>query len=179
MSSLRRRKNITFHLKKILEQLPEKKEKEEIITGINELIKFLDRINKSFETLPTLEEAKKAKNTLEKLENILERNPLIEEIFLSKRQKKVSKPSIIDSTQEKGTSKEIKEEVERFLKMPEDELRSCLLKEKRYTKKTLIAILSELGIRVSKKTLKKQLIEEIVTTIVNSRTYKGLRSDRE
>jgi len=181
MSTVRNWRSAIFHLKKIFDQLPKKSEKDELIKNIVEIIQFLTQVNEFIKAMPTAEEAAKAKEALEKLENILDRNPLLKDLL---SRKKYSKPTALEKRAPKASiavkdDKKIDQEIEKLIKMRENEMRRRLLENKLYTKDILKSILLKLGISVPKKITKKELVDQIVTTIVNQRTYEGLRDVSE
>lgn len=164
--------------KKLIDALPTAEEKRQLSKSINEIVSFFTELNTVFQNLPTKEEAEKAKNALDKFENILQRNPLLKEVLSPKKQ--ASKSAKKRSTKQKKViefpDEQLENEIQYFLTLSEEKLRSTLTQEKKYTNNYLSALLGKLGWRVPKKATKKELIDQIVTTIVNLRTYRGLRN---
>lgn len=175
MSDIKRFELMLKKIKEILNSLPTNKERTEIIQGLKSIISFLDGLKDIFANMPSIEEAEKAQHALLNLENILQRNPLIKEIIIGKPVK-ARKETLFAKTQKMiEISEEIVEkELERLQKLPENEIRQLLSDEKKYNKKLLSAISEKLGKRVSSRTTKKELIENITVSIINMRTYKGL-----
>ena len=66
MSTMKQWKSLTLQLKKIFEDLPSEKEREEIVGSINNLMKMLEEVGKSVVSMPTEEEASRAKDACHK-----------------------------------------------------------------------------------------------------------------
>lgn len=182
MISVKKWKNIISRSKKILHQLPGEAEKNEIVKEINEIIKFLNDTNNFVKSLPTLEEANKAKVILEKFEDILERNPLIKKVLsnkkvLSGKQQHKKFPTSSDKKQSltRLDSKEVEDKINEFMKMSQNDL-SMHLQQQYYSKKELMAILSGLMESAPKNAPKRELIQRIIAAITNRKTFLGLRS---
>jgi len=175
MSDIKKLEMILRKIKEILKFLPTNQEKLTIIDSLKEIISFLEGLKGIFANMPSIEEAEKAKNALLNLENILQKNPLIKEIVIGKPIRLKKEVSFVKPQTKIEISDEIvEEELERLKKLSENEIRNLLNNDKKYAKKLLIAISEKLGRKVSSKMTKKELIENIVTTIINKRTYEGL-----
>jgi len=175
MSDIKKLEMMLRKIKEILDLLPTQQEKIAIVDSLRTLISFLDGLKDIFINMPSIEEAEKAKEALLKLENVLQRNPLIKEIIMGKSMKiKKDAPSAKPERRIEISEDIVEKELERLKEVPESEIRNILRNEKRYTKKLLSAISEKLGRRVSSKATKRELIENIATTIINMRTYEGL-----
>jgi hypothetical protein len=174
MSSIKAWKKLVHQLRRLLESLPPREERDELVRAINEIVDTLSQVSSSLSSLPASEEASEARAALEKLEFILNRNPLLRDISFKAKPKRISfkiSPPIQISREE------VLHEIEVLSKLSKDELRIHLSQDIRYSKKFLSLILSELGRSVPSKATKDQIIDEIVTAITTRRTYEGLRGD--
>lgn len=159
-------------LKELLEVLPSQEEREEVVSAIKEIMTILSQIGDSLSSLPTREEAAKAREGLERLEFVLERNPLLRSVsFKEVKPKPVPKASQPTEIPQESVLREVEE----LTQLPEEQLQMRLSQDERYSKRFLLSILSALGRQVSSKATKKEIIDQIVVTIVNRRTYEGLR----
>jgi len=180
MNNIIKTKSLLKQINEILDNIPEKNDISDIINNLNELINYLQKVQQILINMPTNEEAQKAKKAIKKLNDILNRNPLIKEILIGKRIKKEKKKiDKLETEQDQENSlyqEKINQYIEELSKLTESEIRNYLeIDNKIFTNKVLISILSKLGRSVAKKTSKKELIDIIVTTIINNRTYEGLR----
>jgi hypothetical protein len=174
MSSIKAWKKLVHQLRRLLESLPPREERDELVRAINEIVDMLSQVSSSLSSLPASEEASEARKVLEKLEFILNRNPLLRDISFKAKPKRISKVSpLIQISRE-----EVLHEIEVLSKLSKEELRIHLSQDIRYSKKFLSLILSELGRSVPSKATKDQIIDEIVTAITTRRTYEGLRGDQ-
>lgn len=176
MSSLKKWQSNVRQLKALLDSLPSREEREEVVRGISEVITILGEVGKSLGSLPTSQEAAKAKDALEDLENILARNPL-----LRATPPKNKKTLVARHPQRRGESSgmpiardDVLEEIGAISQLPEDALRNRLQQRDRYSRELLRSILAELGRRAPAKATRHEMIDQIVVTIVNRRTYEGL-----
>jgi len=167
-------KNIIYRSKKILQQLPTEAERNEIVKEINEIIEFLSKANDFVKSLPTLEEANKANETLKRFEDILERNPLIKKVLSGKHQYKKS-PVSSDKKRPlmKLNSEEVESKINEFMKMSRSAL-SAHLQQQYYSKKELMTLLSGLMESAPKNAPKKELIARIIAAVTNRKTFMGL-----
>lgn len=175
MSDIKKLQIILKKNHELLGFLPSKKDKIKVIEGLDELISFLNEVKEILQRMPSLEEAEKAKKALEGLENILQRNPIIKQIIVGKHVKTkcsstLKQPKVNFTIDEKLIEKELN----KLQKLSESKIRTLLANDKKYTKKLLLAICQKLGRSVSSRSTRKELVEIIVTTIVNKRTYEGL-----
>lgn len=180
MKEIKDAKILFNNISNLIEILPNKEDLENLVNSLNEIIKYLDKINKILINMPTDQEAIKTREALKKLEIILNRNPMLSEVLKKKKstKKAIKKEEVIIKNINKEIPKEkVNEHINKLLELPEVEMRNYLEdnKDKIFTNKLLIEILLNLGVKVSKKTTKKELINHIVNTIINNRTYQGLR----
>lgn len=172
MTSLKKLDRVIHQVKTLLDALPSREEIAELVEGIDKIVRILTQINSSLSNLPSFEEIARAKESLEKLEFILSHNPLLRNV-LTKKRKRSSKPSpSLEISRER-----VLKELQSFFQLSESELRNRLTQGKRYSKKFLQSLLSELGRRVPSKATKKEMIDQIAVAIVTRRTYKGIRGD--
>ncbi len=179
MISMKQWKSLTLQLKKIFDDFPTATEREEMVSSINNLKTVLDELGKSLSSLPTADEASRAKESLAKLENIIDSNPLLRSY--TARGTKSKSRKIKNSTQPKSSSitLNITPILERLATMPEANLRHELNDSNGITNNMLRAILTHLGRKVSSKNTRKEMVEQLIVTVVNRRTYQGLRGEQE
>lgn len=172
MRSDKKWNKIINYLKILLNNVPSQEEKEETIKAIDKIIQILVDTKQSIFKLPTSNNVEEAKDALTKIEFIFKKNPILQKLLpKSKRVSKISCSTPI--SQEK-----VLQEIQELRSLPENEIRDYL-KQKKYPKKFLIAILSQFGRKMSTKANKNQIIEQIVTAIITQRTYQGLKGDEE
>ena len=174
-------KSLTQNLKRVLDGLPSPDEKEESIKAINELVSVLENLGKAFGAMPTVDEASRAKESLAQLENIVSRNPVLrggsngETTKPRPRASNGSKPSkTVPSYPEQVVAQTITD----LDKMPENAMRSELEDAKHFTNSYLRAVLSHLGRSVSSKSVRSEMVDQLVSTLVNRRTYRGLSGEK-
>lgn len=179
MSNVRKWQSVIRQLKVLLEMLPSPEERDDIVRGIGGIVGVLEELRGSLGSLPTSAEAAKAKDALEKLENILERNPLLRVGSPKTKETGARKPPRrrIESPEMFIPTDDILREIATLSKLPEDTLRKRLQQQDHYSKEFLRSILSELGRRESSRVPRNEMIEQIVVTVVNRRTYEGLRGN--
>lgn len=180
MTNVRKWQGVIRQLKVLLETLPSPEERDVIVRGIRGIVDVLDELGRSLGNLPTSTEAAKAKDALERLENILGRNPLL----------RVGSPKTKETSAPKPTQRRVKplegsipkdgilREIDALSQLPEGALRNRLHQQSHYSKDLLRLILAELGRRTPSKVTRNEMIEQIVVTIVNRRTYEGLRGSQ-
>jgi len=169
--SLREWKNNIKKLQDLMQQLPTKSDVLEFIETLDELIKFLSDLKDKLQFLPTFEEASLAKDALQKIDEILDRNPLLQDILLGQ---KVQKKSIKRIPKEQKDVISHSAIVHKLFNLPIDNLFD-FLNSQGLTNKELRKILQELGDEPPSRMTKMQLINRIVTIVTNQRTYDGLR----
>jgi len=170
MSSVKKWRKVTNQLRLVLESLPSSEERDELVTAINEIVKILTQLSSSLNNLPTVEEATRAKEALEKLEFILEHNVLLRQKPSKAKQKRDEKaPRLAKISRE-----DIQREIQILTQLSEEEMKKRLKQSKNYSKEFLRLILSELGRRVSSKATKQEMIDQITIAITTKRTYEGL-----
>jgi hypothetical protein len=171
MSNIKAWNKVMRQLKGLLDALPPREDRDELVRVINEIVSVLTQVGSSLSTLPTSEEAAEAKEALGKLEFILNRNPLLRGVALKAKRERVSRVS-----QPVETSREdILQEIEALAQLSEGDLRTQLNQDERYSKEFLRSILSELGRKAPSRASKGQIIDQIVVAITTRRTYEGLR----
>jgi hypothetical protein len=172
-------KSLTLQLKKIFDDLPTATEKEEMVNSINSLKTVLDELGKSLFSLPTADEASRAKESLTKLENIIDSNPLLR-TYTARNTKSTSR-KIKNGARPESSSiiLNIAPILDRLIAMPEDNLRHELNDSNGITNNMLRAMLTHLGRKVSSKDTRKEMVEQLIVTVVNRRTYQGLRGEKE
>jgi len=178
LTNIKQWKSLTSQLKRILDELPSSNEREEIISSLRHLIILLEDLRNALGMLPTAEEAALAKESLAKLESVVNSNPLLRGQVNRKRLDGESR----QRTNRSGTAqnppvKDVEQMLERLYRMPEGTLRNELMNSKNYPNNLLRAMLTHLGRRVSSKGSRGELMEQLIVTIVNKRTYEGLRGD--
>lgn len=180
MSTMKQWKSLTLQLKKILDDLPTVVEREEMVSSINNLKAVLDDMGKSVSSLPTADEASRAKESLAKLENIVNSNPLLR-AYTAKRSPRVvlRKPKNGAHLESQLITSNVAPMIERLNTMSESSLRQELNDSNNIPNNTLKAILMHLGRKVHSKNSRRELVEQLIVTIINRRTYQGLRGEQE
>lgn len=179
MTNVRKWRGVIRQLKVLLETLPSPEEREEIVREIRGLVDVLDELGRSLGNLPTSTEAAEAKDALERLGNIVVRNPLLRVGPPKTKQTSTPKPPrpSIKPAEASIPKDNILREIDALSQLPEDALR-IRLQQNQYSKEFLRLILAELGGRASSKVTRNEMIEQVVVTIVNQRTYEGLRGSQ-
>jgi hypothetical protein len=178
LTNIKQWKSLTSQLGKVLTDLPTFKEREEIISSLKNLINVLGELNTAIGMLPTAEEAFKAKEALSKLESVINNNPLLRSQGPRRSLKTVSRKRINGMQPEHiYPIEQIEKTLERISRMPEGSIRSELINSKDIPNALLKAILTHLGRRTSEKSPRNELVEQLIVTIVNKRTYQGLRGE--
>ena len=180
MTNVRQWRTLTSNLRKVLDELPSPSEREESVQAINELVTVLGDLGSAFGAMPTSEEASKAKESLAKLESIVNRNPILR----ASSNGKTAKPRAATNGNKpiKQTPSYPEEVVTQTLadldKMPETAMRSELEDGKKFTNSFLKAMLIHLGRRPPSKGVRVEMVEQLVATLINRRTYRGLSGER-
>lgn len=158
----------------MLETLPSPEEVQALASSTAEIARVLNQVSISLGNMPTNSEAAKTKEVLLQLGSILDRNPMLRGILTTKTSTR-SRRETRKSTPNTYSLKDVAlKEIEHFNLLPEDALRTVLVQEK-YNSALLRAILLELGRNMPSKATKKDMVDQIVLTLVNRRTYEGLR----
>lgn len=178
MSSMKQWKSLTLQLKKILNDLPTAAEREEMVISVNKLSTILDELGKSLSSLPTADEASRAKESLAKLEHIIDNNPLLRTYTARGTKGASHKTKTSPRPESPPINLNIAPILERLVVMPETNLRNELNDSKGITNNILRAILTHLGRKVPNKNTRKEMVEQLIVTIVNQRTYQGLRGQQ-
>jgi len=180
MTNARKWHGVMRQLKALLETLPSSEERDDIVRGIRGIVDVLDELGRSLGSLPTSTEAAKAKDALERLENILGRNPLLRMAPTKTQRASAPKPAgrRIKPPEVSIAKDDVLKGIDALSQLPEDALRTRLQHQDEYSKEFLRLMLAELGKRVSSKATRNEMIEQIVVAIINRRTYEGLRGNR-
>lgn len=180
MTNIKQWRSLTQQLRKVLDGLPASSERDESVRSLRELISVLGDLSKALGTLPTAEEAVKAKESLAKLESIVNTNPLLRGRSATNGAKAQVRKRTVASPAEPSHEKEVVEQmVNRLSKMSEAPLLRELENSKTYPNSLLRAMLIHLGRRAPSKGVKSEMVEELVVTIVNRRTYQGIRGEQQ
>ena len=175
MSNIKQWRSLTQNLRKVLDELPSPSEREESVRAINELIAVLNDIGSAFGAMPTAEEAARAREYLVKLENIVNRNPLLRAGPNGRKAKPQaqngSKPSKLEAS---FPEEVITQSIADLSVMTEVTMRSELDDAKRYSNSFLKALLTHMGRRAPSRGVKSEMIDEIVATLINRRTLEGI-----
>ena len=162
----------------VLDELPSSAERDEIVRSFRELTSVLEDLSKALGRLPTAEEASQAKEGLAKLENTVNSNPLLRSNSARSGAKVQVRRGTVASRAGLSESKEVVERtVEHLSGMSEMTLRDELGNSNSYPNSLLRAMLIQLGRRVPSKGVRSEMVEQLVVTIVNRRTYQGLRGE--
>jgi hypothetical protein len=141
MSNIKNWNKVVRQLKSVLEALPQHEERDELVKTLKEIVHVLNNVADSFSSLPTSEEAAKAKEAMERLDFILKHNPLLRGVSFKGRSGRVTKiPKSIQISREDTIH-----EIEALTYLSEEDLRTRLNQNERYSKEFLRSILSELG----------------------------------
>ena len=179
MTNVRQWRSLTQNLRRILDELPSSKEREESVKAINELMTVLENFSAAFGAMPSTEEASKAKESLAKLESIVNRNPILRGGFNGKTAKPRARNGSKAPKQDNYFPEEvIVQTISDLDKMPEITMRSELDDTRRFPNSFLKAMLSHLGRRVPSKGVKSEMVDQLVATLINRRTYRGLSGER-
>ena len=177
--SMRRWKSLTQQVRRLLDELPASTERDEVIGSLKQLISVLEDLTKALGALPTAEEAARAKESLAKLESIVDSNPLL------RRQPAKNSPSLptrkrTDSAQAGSSFSHgiVAGKIERLGTMSESALRNALENPRDYPNSLLRALLGHLGRKVPSKGVRREMVEQLAVTIINRRTYEGLRGEQ-
>lgn len=178
MSTMKQWKSLTLQLRKIFDDLPTAVEREDIVSSIKNLQRVLDDLSKSVSSLPTVDEASKARESLARLENIVSSNPLLRGYTAKRSPKVVSrKPKSGAPGKPPPIIPNVSQIIERLSAMPEASLRHELNDSNNLSNNTLKVVLTHLGRKVPSKNTRREMVEQLIVTIVNRRTYQGLRGE--
>ena len=157
-------------MRKALESLPSEKERDELVKAIGEIVLVLTQLSDALVALPTAEEADRAREALDRLEFIVDTNPLL------RGHSGKSAPSKTKKVRHSATAKPLPESIGQEIQS----LRKAgyrvrdVLEERGYTKEVLRQILAGLGRRVPGSASRREMIDQIVAALDVERTYKGL-----
>ena len=175
MSSIKQWRSLTQNLRKVLDELPSPSEREESIRSINELVSVLGDLSNALGAMPTSEEASRAKESLARLESIINTNPLLRGGSSTKTTKPQVRNGAIPYHADSPVPKEVIEQnIADLSAMPEIAMRSELEDSRRYPNGFLRVMLAHLGRRAPSRGVKSEMIDEIVVTLVNRRTLEGI-----
>lgn|GEM_PF-5145918 len=179
MSSIKQWKSLTLQLNRIFDELPSTIERDEMLESINRLNLFLDELGKSLSALPTKDEASRARESLVKLEHILNSNPLLRTYTSGGKKSHIRTTKNNSSIKPPQVTFNIALDLERYVAMSEADLRQELSDPKKISNNMLRAILTYLGRKITSKSTRKDMSEQLIVAIVNQRTYQGLRGEQE
>ena len=156
MSTMKQWKSLTLQLRKVFDDLPSSIEREEIVSSINDLMKVLGDLSKSVASLPTAEEASRAKESLARLEDIINNNPLLRG-YAPKRSSKTGfkKPNSGSSPKSPHVLQNIEPILERISTLSEGSLRAELENTENIPNSLLRGILTHLGRKVPTKNTRR------------------------
>lgn len=175
MSNIKQWRSLTQNLRKVLDELPSSSEREESVKAINELIAVLTEMGDAFGAMPTAEEAARAREYLDKLENIINRNPLLRAGANGGKAKPQTQNGSESVSPDGSFSEEVvKQTIAELAKMPELEMRSELEGSRRFSNSFLKALLTNMGRRAPSRGVKSEMIDEITATLINRRTLEGI-----
>lgn len=178
MSTMKQWKSLILQLRKIFDDLPTATEREEIVSSIKNLQRVLDDLSKSVSSLPTADEASKARESLARLESIVNSNPLLRGYTAKRSPKGVSrKPNGGATSEPPPVVPNVTQISERLNAMTESGLRHELNESNNVSNNTLRAVLTHLGRKVPSKNTRREMVEQLIVTIINQRTYQGLRGE--
>lgn len=180
MTNARKWQGVIRQLKVLLETLPSREERDDIVRGIRGIVDVLDELGRSLGNLPTSTEAAKAKDALERLEDVIGRNPLLRVGVPKRKETSAPKPPRrrIKPSEMPIPKDDILREIDTLSQLPEDALRTRLQQQNHYSRDLLRSILAELGRRTPSKVTRNEMTEQIVVTIINRQTYEGLRGSQ-
>ena len=172
MTNVKEWKKMIRQMRGVLDELPSAQEKDELVRAISEVIQMLTQLNEALVALPTAEEAARAKEALDRLEFVVNTNPLLRSAG-SKRKpaSRKSKEGRLGSSAEAPLT-DIQQEIQ-LLRKSGSGVRDHLA-GKRYTKDVLRQILAGLGRRAASSASKRELVEQVVTALDVERTYEGI-----
>lgn len=179
MTNIKQWKSLSSQLNKVLDDLPSSNERAEIVSSLKHLITLLEDLSNAMGMLPTAEEASLAKEALIKLDTVVSSNPLLRSQVPRKRVDTESRQrKNVSSKVQIHPEIKIQRVLERLDSMPEGTLRQELMNSPNIPNSMLREMLIHLGRRVSSKNARRELVEQLITTIVNRRTYQGLRGEQ-
>lgn len=171
-------KKFAANVRELTENLPTEAEKSTLRVQIDAILAFLSQMQKSIETLPSIEEvdgARKAVNVLDDLAVRAKSNPILAAALgLRPPQRSRARSALL--TQEE--SKNAESLLEQLRSMSIDEMNLRLGTEERTPTRELEAVASLLGIRPTQRVGRDGLIRQIVTKISNFRGYQELQGNR-
>ncbi len=181
MSNVREWKSLTQNLRKALDGLPSSAERADSVKAIGELVSVLEELGSAFGAMPSLEEASKAKESLANLESIVSRNPILRggtNGKMAKQRNRGANGSRPSSSEPTYPEELVSRSIADLDKLPEDAMRGELGNAREFPNSYLKAVLSHLGRRVPSKSVRAEMVDQLVSTLVNRRTYRGLSGEK-
>jgi len=160
-------------LRTLVNALPTELEKQEIQADIHLLVDYLTKLQKSFGSLPSIEQMKTVTQAIQKIEQILdeaEANPIIASVAGLRKRPLVKQQQQALTTEEMQKTKATLAELEL---LPIDEIRSRL-ESSVYSIPQLRVIASFIGIKSTSRISKDALVHQITMKIANYRGYQRL-----
>lgn len=172
----KRAKMFAAELRKLLQSMPTKEEREEFDVALGALVDYLSLVRESLRNLPVFEDTEQARRALEIVERLIAeaetRPPLA--ATLGVRTPSVRRPAARVGPEEIRKAQSLLPDLE---KLPVEEIRSKL-QGSTYTMGELRAVAVQLGIPSAQKLSRDSLAHQITMKIANYRGYRQL-SGRE
>jgi len=162
-------------IRKMLETLPSKSEREELRNAAAELADFFLELQSLLAQVPSLEDAAAASRALQRLADALDRRRGNRAVtaLLGARSRPTQRTFPAPTEDDSRTAKAL---IAELRSMPGDSIRERLTDKENFPVRLLVALSNELGLRISSRPVRDAIIQQIATSIVNQRGYQSLRS---
>lgn len=176
-TKMSRARNVISILRKIVDTLPSKSEKDEMNKALEALIEYLMKVQEDLKLLPdkdTVQDIVYIVNHLDLLLTKAENNPIVAKaIGLEKSPLKKTSIKKID----RGSEIERKEIMKEFESNTIDQIRELLENENRFPLVKLRSIANGLGLRFQARSARDTLVRIITSRIATSRGYNMLAEE--
>ncbi len=159
----------------LIDSLPSETDKQEVVSQLETLIRFLSDIKSHVEAVPSQQGSAAVRVAIDKLASLFEQaksNPAIGAALGIRAALPRSKETAITPDE----LERARAQLARFESLPIDELRNVLSE---MNARDLKALASAMGIRATQRTAHDALTHQVATKISNTRGYRSLRDGAE
>jgi len=161
----------TQRLGELIDALPSDADKQQVVSQLETLIRFLSDLKTRLESIPSHQDAGAARVALDKVRALFveaKSNPVLgAALGVKATEPRQKQPTITSEEIERARSA-----IAQFDSLPIDEIRSAL---ERMSVRELQSVADAIGVRATQRTARDKLVHQVATKITNTRGYRSLR----
>jgi hypothetical protein len=161
----------TQRLGELVDALPSDADKQQAVSQLETLIRFLTDLKTRLEGIPSHQDAGAARAAVDKLRALFVEatsNPVLAAALgIKATEPRQKQPTITSEEVERAKSA-----VTQFDSLPIDEIRTAL---ERMSVRELQSVANAIGVRATQRTARDTLVHQVATKIANTRGYRSLR----